>query len=270
MPVAPLPPDEAERLRSLLTLGILDTEDEEEFDALVKAAALVCGAPISLISLVDAKRQWFKAGVGLGGVRETPRDLAFCAYTILEDDLLEVPDARLDVRFSDNALVTSAPGIRFYAGMPIRLSDGARVGTLCVIDREPRQLSADQREILGHLAVAAAGALEGRRSRRLEQQLVLSLKDREARFCRLYESTPTMLQSVDKPGHLLSVSDHWLLKLGYSRDEVLGRVWVDFLTPESRVRVRESAIPLFYAEGHCDEVECQMVTRSGALIDVLV
>lgn len=270
MPAAPLPADETRRHDALLTLDVLDTEPEEEFDALVRAAAAICATPISLISLVDSERQWFKASIGLDTVTETPRDLAFCAHAILDDGLLEVPDATRDTRFADNLLVTEGPGIRFYAGMPLRLSDGARVGTLCVIDRTPRRLTAEQREVLEHLAVAAARALEGRRARRQEQQLVAELKASEARFCRLYESAPAMLQSVDMAGHLLSVSDQWLRVLGYSRDAALGRIWSDFLTPESRARLRDAAIPRFYADGHCDEVEFQMVTQSGALLDVLV
>ncbi|TXC67530.1 GAF domain-containing protein [Piscinibacter aquaticus] len=147
---APIPHDESERLRSLAKLEVLDSEPEREFDALVHAAALVCGVPISLISLIDADRQWFKANLGLPGVSETPREVAFCAHAILQDDIFEVPDATADPRFADNALVTGHPAIRFYAGAPLRLSDGAHAGTLCVIDRQPRRLDALQRELLGH------------------------------------------------------------------------------------------------------------------------
>ena len=168
---AQLPPNETERLRSLNELGILDSAPEREFDALVQAAALVCGVPISLISLIDADRQWFKANYGLPGVTETPRDLAFCAHAILQDGIFEVPDARLDPRFADNALITGDPDIRFYAGVPLRLSDGSNAGTLCLIDHQPRQLDAKQREVLGHLAAAAARAMEGRRALLAERAL---------------------------------------------------------------------------------------------------
>jgi signal transduction histidine kinase len=158
--------DEAARLASLRELLILDSEPESEFDNLVRAAALVCDTPISLVSLVDSDRQWFKARFGLEGVQETARDLAFCAHTIQQPTTLEVSDATQDARFRDNALVTQAPGIRFYAGVPLELSSGFRVGTLCVIDRRPRELTAKQREILEHLAKAAALALERRRDSR--------------------------------------------------------------------------------------------------------
>src|SRR5574343_386766 len=119
---APLSPDESRRLAALHDLQVLDSAAESEFDALVQAAALVCNVPVSLISLVDEHRQWFKANVGLPGVSETPR-----AQAVLDDALMEVPDARDDPRFAHNPLVVGEPNIRFYAGSPLRLSDGARV-----------------------------------------------------------------------------------------------------------------------------------------------
>lgn len=132
--------DEAESLEALRALEVLDSAPEAEFDGLARAASLTCGTPIALISLVDVERQWFKANIGLAGVTETPREMAFCAHAVLGDELFEVPDAALDPRFADNPLVAGDPNIRFYAGAPVRLSDGHRVGTLCIVDRLPRQL----------------------------------------------------------------------------------------------------------------------------------
>ena len=157
---APLPANEAERLERLRALAVLDTAPEALFDTLARLASSICGTPIALLSLVDHGRQWFKANVGLPGVSETPRDVAFCAHAIVEGDLLEVPDARADPRFTANPLVTGEPGIRFYAGAPIELAGGVRLGTLCVIDRMPRGLSDAQRTQLRELARAAAEALE--------------------------------------------------------------------------------------------------------------
>ncbi|HEY6941787.1 PAS domain S-box protein [Dokdonella sp.] len=159
---APLPPDEVRRLARLRALDALDTEAEPLFDALAQAAALVVGAPIALVSLVDERRQWFKANVGLEGTGETPRDVAFCAHAILGDELFVVPDAHADPRFADNPLVTADPNIRFYAGAPIRMSDGLRMGALCVMDRTPRELDANQAAILQQLARAVSEALEQR------------------------------------------------------------------------------------------------------------
>ena len=136
MLTAPMPLDEKERLRALERLGILDSAPEREFDALAAIAALVCGVPISLVSLIDHDRQWFKANVGLPGVTETPRDVSFCAHAILDDGVFEVPDALADPRFADNPLVTTAPDIRFYAGATLRLSDGAL--TVGALQQPPR------------------------------------------------------------------------------------------------------------------------------------
>ena len=142
----------------------MDTAPETEFEALVHAAAAVCDTPISLISLIDTDRQWFKANHGLAGATQTPREMAFCAHAILQDELFEVPHASLDARFADNPLVTDAPDIRFYAGAPVRLSSGHCIGTICVIDRAPRRLNARQRDVLRCLAQATAQAMEGRRA----------------------------------------------------------------------------------------------------------
>ncbi len=162
--VAQRPDNEQSRLASLRALDVLDTAPEAQFNALTRAAAFSAGTPISLLSLVDTNRQWFKANIGLAGLAETPRDAAFCAHTILQEDVLEVQDARQDPRFVGNPLVVGPPGIRFYAGAPVRLEDGSSVGSLCVIDRVPRKLSSEQLDILRQLAQAAAAALEGRRA----------------------------------------------------------------------------------------------------------
>lgn len=172
----PSPSNEVERLDSLGKLHILDTESEPEFDSLVRVASLVCEVPIALISLVALDRQWFKANIGLPGVSETERKLAFCAHTILQDDIFEVEDAFEDPRFRDNDLVLKQPGIRFYAGASLTLSDGANVGSICVIDRRPRKLDDRQREVLRHLAHAAVKLLEGRRAL-IEERRITALSD---------------------------------------------------------------------------------------------
>jgi len=159
---APKREDESESLAALRALEVLDTGPEAEFDALVQAASVVCGKPIALVSLVDAERQWFKANLGLPGLSETPRGLSFCAHAVLGDGLLEVMDATLDLRFFDHPWVTGPQQLRFYAGAPLRLGNGTRIGTLCVFDRAPGRLDDRQRNTLRQLAVAVARALEGR------------------------------------------------------------------------------------------------------------
>jgi phosphoribosyl 1,2-cyclic phosphodiesterase/DNA-binding response OmpR family regulator len=144
---APLPQDEARRLRALHTLGILDTEPEERFDRLTREASARLDVPVALVSLVDFDRQWFKSRHGVDAT-ETPRDQAFCAHAILDGGVFQVIDALRDPRFADNPLVKNDPGVRFYAGVPLELPDGSRAGTLCVIDNRPRALSAEQLDTL--------------------------------------------------------------------------------------------------------------------------
>jgi EAL domain-containing protein (putative c-di-GMP-specific phosphodiesterase class I)/GAF domain-containing protein len=158
-----IPADENERLAELAALNVLDTPAEEAFDSLVRLAAFICGTPISLVSLIDADRQWFKARVGLNAA-ETPRDISFCGHAIANPDrLFVVTDASKDKRFRANPLVTGDPKIRFYAGMPLKTGEGSAVGTLCVIDRVPRELTVMQREALVTLSTAVVAQLNLRR-----------------------------------------------------------------------------------------------------------
>lgn len=166
MTKAPLRANEAATLEALHELDLLDTPAEPEFDVLVKAASRICNVPIALVSLVDEDRQWFKAEVGLPGVSETPRDVAFCAHAVLQHDVFEVPDAAKDPRFADNPLVTGSPGIRFYAGAPLFIADGLQIGTLCLLDTLPRQLTSEERNVLKDLASAVAHSIELRFARR--------------------------------------------------------------------------------------------------------
>ena len=158
----PIPPNETTRLKVLWQYEVLDTVPEEVFNDLTDLAAQICEAPIALISLVDENRQWFKSKVGLS-VSETSRDVSFCAYAITQPDLFIVQDATLNPHFANSPLVKADPKIRFYAGAPLITPDGYALGTLCVIDRVPRDLRPHQRKALRILARHVVSQLELRR-----------------------------------------------------------------------------------------------------------
>jgi signal transduction histidine kinase len=157
-----VPVDEPARLAALHDAGVLDTAPEEDFDDIALLASEICGTPMGLVSLVDSDRQWFKAKVGLE-LSQVPRDMSFCTYTINSHELLEVPDAVRDQRFADNPYINADGGLRFYAGAPVVLDGTYAVGTVCVVDHEPRKLSKAQRRGLRSLARHASVQLELRR-----------------------------------------------------------------------------------------------------------
>lgn len=152
------PADEPRRLAALRALGVLDTAAEERFDRLTRMAKRLFRVPIALVSLVDENRQWFKSCVGLEA-SETSRDISFCGHAILGDDIFIIPNAVADARFADNPLVVGEPNIRFYAGCPLHAANGAKVGTLCVIDAQPREFDHDDAQALHDLALMVEAEL---------------------------------------------------------------------------------------------------------------
>jgi GAF domain-containing protein len=166
-----IPDDEPARLRSLQECQLLDTSPEERFDRLTRLATRIFGVPIALVSLVDADRQWFKSRQGLEAC-ETGRDVSFCGHAILGNTVFCVPDALADDRFRDNPLVSGPPHIRFYAGAPLRTREDRHIGTLCIIDDQPRQFSLDQRALLRELADCVEQEIEDARKMAEHQALM--------------------------------------------------------------------------------------------------
>lgn len=195
---APLPNNESERLAVLQRYDVLDTEPETAFDDLTELAAQICDTPIALISLVDSDRQWFKSKVGLSAT-ETPRDLAFCAYTILSNTPLVVEDPLNDPRFATNPLVTDEPHIRFYAGVPLMAAPNCHIGSLCVIDRVERHLQPEQIRGLQTLGHQVISQLELRRN-------LAALQERENQLRAIFDAVPECVKLVDAEGKLLRIN----------------------------------------------------------------
>ena len=199
MLAAPLPADDAARVAALRSINVLDTPPEERFDRLTRLAKRLFGVPIALVSLVDADRQWFKSCIGLN-VSETSRDVSFCGHAILRDDILMIPDALLDERFHDNPLVTDEPHIRFYAGCPLQVPGGSKLGTLCLLDVKARELDDEERELLRDLARMAEQELAAVQMATMDE--LTQLSNRRG-FEALAQHALNVCKRLDKPASLL-------------------------------------------------------------------
>ena len=252
---------EEARLAALHGYAILDTGPERSFDRLTRLAAAICETPISLVSLIDERRQWFKSSVGIGA-GETSRDIAFCHHAIQKAEIFEVEDATADDRFRHNPLVQSDPNIRFYAGQPLQDPDGYRLGTLCVIDREPRKLTEHQREALRLLAEEVMDQIVAHRDRR-------RLAKRESEFSYLYNNTPDMIQTVDMQGRLLEVNRAWLRNFGSGQKDYRGLDFADSVHPDSREYWNGLLESMRQGDFQLKErVRLTLVTPAGRTMDV--
>ena len=235
--------DESGRLDALWSLGVLDTEAEDAFDALVKLASRVCGMPVALISLIDRHRQWFKANTGLEGVRETPRDVSFCGHTIHGDGIFEITDALQDARFFDNPLVTGGPRVQYYAGAPLKLSSGYQIGTLCVIDYKPNILGLDGRLALLELAQVATRMLEFRKAEcDFKKERALLAEERQ-HLVRIVQGTGAGTWEVDLVTGQDRINALYAEMLGYSQEAMERKIDGDFLNivhPEDRNHVMQA------------------------------
>jgi PAS domain S-box-containing protein len=214
MLAAPVPENEDLRVAAVESYGVMDTEREAAFDAITRAASLICGTPIALITLIAHGRQWYKSAFGLQGVSETPRDEAICAYSILSTDILEVPDVAADVRFGDGPQVTGDPFMRFYAGMPLIDDAGYALGTLCIIDRVPKALTDEQKSALRALSKVVVQLLKRRRS-----DEALWRSERQFRFS--FENAAQGMALVSPGGKWLAVNPALCRMVGYSEAEML-------------------------------------------------
>lgn len=219
---AELPANERARKQALDALLVLDTRPEATYDDLVALAAEVCDAPIALVSLIDSERQWFKARCGLD-VDETPRELSFCAHSILQPGILEVPDTLADPRFATHPAVTGEPHIRFYAGAPLIGEQGYAYGTLCLADSRPRHLSDSQRLNLERLARQVVTHLEARKGRALADASQQALAIEKARLEAVVNaSVDVAIIATDPQGTLTLFNPGAEALLGYASADVVG------------------------------------------------
>jgi diguanylate cyclase (GGDEF)-like protein len=277
MSSASLPDNERERLLALYECDILDTCRDPLFDSLTTLAAQVCDAPVALFSLIDRERQWFKSNHGLAGTSQTSRDIAFCARTILSDELLEIPDARRDARFSNNPLVVSDPQIRFYAGMPLRDARGFGLGALCVMDYQVRRLSPAQRlalETLSRLAISLLEQRRGERKLRESEQQALEREHRQKVIADLGQraladpDSETLLENaVRLVSETLGLEYCRVLELAHGGMSLLSRVTVGQPPPEGATGSRVAAL-ISGAEGPYGLLEVRSATAGRITAEV--
>ncbi len=221
---------EQARLAALQSLQLLDTAPEQVFEDAVRLASTICGTPISLVSLIDGHRQWFKARVGLE-MSETPREQAFCAHAIQQSDLFIVPDALLDTRFKQNPLVTGDPKIRFYAGMPLKSPDGHAIGTLCVIDSKPRQLTPEQEAALAVLTEQVSNQIRLRAQvKYLSETLIENTRfhkeicDSNGLFHAFMDNSPLLSYMKDEHGRMVYYNRLFADRFNVTPEEWVGKV----------------------------------------------
>ena len=251
---------EAKRLARLRLLAVMDSEPEPIFDALARMASAICGTPVALITLLDDKRQWFKSNIGFDGLQQTDRDLAFCAHAIAGDDLMEVGDAQKDMRFSENPMVTGDPGIRFYAGAPLVMPGGERLGTLCVIDRDVRQLTLQQRAALVQLAEVVSQALLLR-----EQLHYFEVVGQEDRFKIIAESSPVGIFHADESGDCTYSNPRWREIYGLTLKQSQGAQWREVIHPDDR-ELFFGELTRFAGRGGSFSMEYRLLRHDGKVL----
>ncbi len=254
--------EEQARLAALRRYDILDTPPEEAFDCLVDLATTVFDVPIALVSLVDEERQWFKACYGLD-VRETSRDVSFCAHAIVSDKVMVIPDATQDPRFCENPLVTGVPGIRFYAGAPLRTPDGHNLGSLCVIDTQPRHdFKAKQRQVLAGLAAQVVGELELRlTAERLRRERDLT-RQLEAELSNFFALSLDLFCIAGADGVFTHANPAWERALGFSVEELAAQPFLAFVHPDDR-EATERAMERLRDESSLEGFENRYSTKAG-------
>ena len=255
-----IPLNESERIKALIAAAVLDTASEPRFDRLTALTQQCLNTEIVLVSLVDSERQWFKSRQGLEAC-ETSRDISFCGHAILSSELFEVTDASLDPRFADNPLVMQAPYIRFYAGAPLHYQ-GHRIGTLCIIDSKPRQLSATEQQILRGFADAIEQEIQDRLQEQLQQQLSAS----ELMYRSVLEGTRIGTWQWNVQTGATVFNERWAQIVGYRLEELQPvdiNTWLEFAHPEDLVESGRLLERHFAGETEFYDCKCRMRHKAG-------
>ncbi|HSO33993.1 MAG TPA: PAS domain-containing protein, partial [Labilithrix sp.] len=256
-----LPENDAARVAALRAYGLLGSADDEAFNALVRVASGICETPIALVTLIDDTRQWFLANHGLPGVTETAREVSFCGHAILTSELMVVEDAAKDERFADNPAVVDEPQIRFYAGYPLIDQEGFALGTLCVIDRKPRTLSAHQKDMLRELATAMVRLLEAKKIDNALFAAEMAAKSARADLSLLLNTVSVGVAYWDADLRNRFTNPVFLDWYGLRREDVEGRHARDILGEEllrARLPAMEAAL-----RGEAQRFEGTMATSDG-------
>lgn len=251
----PIPKNEVSRLDALAQYTILDTLPEEEFDRLTQLASIICGVPIALITLIDKDRQWFKSKIGLD-TPETPRDISFCQYTINGESLFEIEDATKDERFLSTPLVTDQPNIRFYAGYPLIDPDGYALGSLCVMDREARKLTADQRRALTLLANEVVSQIVSRKKNAEKHKLE-----------KMFDLSIDLICVVGSDGYFKKMNPAFTLTLGWTIDELLAKPIIDFVHPDD-VTITSNELKKLTTGEKTINFENRYITKNGDYLSI--
>jgi two-component system, cell cycle sensor histidine kinase and response regulator CckA len=252
--------DESARVQALTDYRVLDTPPSDGFDRLTALAAKVFGVPTALLTLVDARRQWFKSRVGMP-LTETPREIAFCAVTIESDEVLVVPDAQLDPRFAENPLVTAEPHIRFYAGAPLRTASGFNVGSLAIIDYRSRDLDESQQQILVQMAALAVEELE--RWRRTQLEHIEALRSQSRRFSALVQNARDVIALLDVENRPTYVTPSVSRVLGYSPVEYVGHDLVQAVHGDDREALRRELQAIRVRPAESTELHLRLAHKEG-------
>lgn len=271
---AALPKNEVERLQALHESGLLGEDTPHNLDRFTRLAQALFGCKISLVSLVDENRQWFRSRQGIT-VKETSRDISFCAHAVFNDHLLYVPDASLDKRFADNPMVTGEPAIRLYAGVPLHSPDGYALGTLCVIDDIPRDLNQLQLTLLQDLAYLAeaeiARSIYAKQAEKLQKDKI-GIEQERQRLAAFIESSRLATWQWDIKSGAVIFNPRWAQMVGYDLAELMPAnvdIWLKLLHPADKQRAQSLLQRHFAGETPFFEMECRLRHREGHWVWIL-